>query len=133
MVASQDRPAGGEKKRLSIACELIAKPMLVFADEPTTGLDSFQAEKVLIHTAELGLACIMCMCMWLAVDCEKWPCQRVQSWRCDIWGMGSYGMQNTSSPNDMPAHPPQAPTYPQPAMHARACARHRAHKHATST
>ncbi|XP_068641030.1 ABC transporter G family member 7 [Aristolochia californica] len=38
--------SGGEKKRLSLACELIASPSVVFADEPTTGLDAFQAEKV---------------------------------------------------------------------------------------
>lgn len=38
--------SGGEKKRLSIGTELIAQPMLLFTDEPTTGLDSFQAEKV---------------------------------------------------------------------------------------
>jgi ABC-type multidrug transport system ATPase subunit len=38
--------SGGEKKRLSIGCELLASPQLVFADEPTTGLDSFQAERV---------------------------------------------------------------------------------------
>ena len=38
--------SGGEKKRLSIGAELIAEPMLLFTDEPTTGLDSFQAEKV---------------------------------------------------------------------------------------
>lgn len=38
--------SGGEKKRLSIACELLGSPMLLFLDEPTTGLDSFQAEKV---------------------------------------------------------------------------------------
>ena len=38
--------SGGEKKRLSIGCELIGSPLLLFADEPTTGLDSFQAEKV---------------------------------------------------------------------------------------
>eukprot|EP00879_Flechtneria_rotunda_P017959 GHRR01018823.1.p1 GENE.GHRR01018823.1~~GHRR01018823.1.p1 ORF type:complete len:592 (+),score=216.60 GHRR01018823.1:138-1913(+) len=38
--------SGGEKKRLAIGCELISSPSLIFLDEPTTGLDSFQAEKV---------------------------------------------------------------------------------------
>lgn len=40
--------SGGEKKRLSIACELINSPSLIFLDEPTTGLDAFQAQKVII-------------------------------------------------------------------------------------
>ncbi|GBG66269.1 hypothetical protein CBR_g57867 [Chara braunii] len=39
--------SGGERKRLSIACELIAAPSVVFADEPTTGLDAFQAKTVM--------------------------------------------------------------------------------------
>ncbi|XP_012467318.1 ABC transporter G family member 7 [Gossypium raimondii] len=39
--------SGGEKKRLSLGCELIASPSVIFADEPTTGLDAFQAEKVM--------------------------------------------------------------------------------------
>ncbi|KAL3501851.1 hypothetical protein ACH5RR_036300 [Cinchona calisaya] len=47
--------SGGEKKRLSLACELIASPSIIFADEPTTGLDAFQAEKVMETLRELAL------------------------------------------------------------------------------
>ncbi|KAF9625584.1 hypothetical protein IFM89_024357 [Coptis chinensis] len=46
--------SGGEKKRLSLACELIASPSVVFADEPTTGLDAFQAEKVMETLRQLA-------------------------------------------------------------------------------
>ncbi|XAR72276.1 Sulfate-transporting ATPase [Bertholletia excelsa] len=46
--------SGGEKKRLSLACELIASPSVIFADEPTTGLDAFQAGKVMETLQQLA-------------------------------------------------------------------------------
>lgn len=45
--------SGGEKKRLSIACELIAKPQLIMCDEPTSGLDAFAAERVMAALKQL--------------------------------------------------------------------------------
>ena len=46
--------SGGEKRRLAVGCELLGDPALLIADEPTTGLDSHQAERVVRlvrHTA----------------------------------------------------------------------------------
>ncbi|XP_065217060.1 protein scarlet-like [Planococcus citri] len=39
--------SGGERKRLSVATELLINPALLFCDEPTTGLDSFTALKLM--------------------------------------------------------------------------------------
>lgn len=45
--------SGGEKKRTSIAIELISDPNLLFLDEPTTGLDSTTALDVMMNLADL--------------------------------------------------------------------------------
>jgi len=46
--------SGGERKRLSIAIELLHKPKCIFLDEPTTGLDSYQALNVINKMDELA-------------------------------------------------------------------------------
>ena len=46
--------SGGERKRTSIGVELISDPQIVFLDEPTTGLDSFNAFEVVNNLCRLA-------------------------------------------------------------------------------
>ena len=56
--------SGGEKRRLSLAVELLSRPRLLFVDEATTGLDSTNAAKVVDILAGLcrrGVTCVLCI------------------------------------------------------------------------
>lgn len=46
--------SGGERKRTSIAKEIIYEPKILFVDEPTSGLDSFQAAMVVQNLKEMA-------------------------------------------------------------------------------
>ncbi|KAK1739468.1 ABC transporter, ABC-G family [Skeletonema marinoi] len=46
--------SGGERRRLSVALELMTEPKIFLADEPTTGLDSSQAGKVVNLISKLA-------------------------------------------------------------------------------
>lgn len=48
--------SGGEKKRTSIAFELISDPQVIFLDEPTSGLDSLTAYVIVWYMKKLASA-----------------------------------------------------------------------------
>lgn len=51
---SVNKLAGGQKKLLSIAIGLVARPKVLFLDEPTTGLDSTAASAVVAAVKEIS-------------------------------------------------------------------------------
>ncbi|EZA57078.1 Protein brown [Ooceraea biroi] len=54
--------SGGEKKRLSLAAELVTRPKILFIDEPTTGLDVFSATCVVQSLKQIALRGVMVFC-----------------------------------------------------------------------
>ncbi|GAA5886465.1 hypothetical protein JCM6882_001645 [Rhodosporidiobolus microsporus] len=48
--------SGGEKRRLSLAVELLSDPAVLYADEPLSGLDAFTAQNVMNSLRDLAAA-----------------------------------------------------------------------------
>lgn len=55
-------PAGGQRRRINIAHELVGQPQVLFLDEPTSGLSAVDADVVMAFLAEVarqGLGVVM--------------------------------------------------------------------------
>lgn len=61
-IAFEGRVSGGQKKRTSIAQELLSRPSLIFLDEPTSGLDSYSALRLVQLLREIAASGCTVIC-----------------------------------------------------------------------
>ncbi|GAB5364432.1 hypothetical protein AAMO2058_000969800 [Amorphochlora amoebiformis] len=54
--------SGGEKRRVNIGVELVAKPSALFLDEPTTGLDATAAQEIIRILQNIAVGSNMTVC-----------------------------------------------------------------------
>lgn len=52
--------SGGQKRRVSIASQLVSCPKILFLDEPTSGLDSTASFEVMSYAKRLAVANKVC-------------------------------------------------------------------------
>jgi ABC-type multidrug transport system ATPase subunit len=68
--------SGGERRRLSLAVQLISDPPVLFADEPLSGLDAFTAHNVMLTLKALA-------------DSGRTVVVSVHQPRSDIWNVSA--------------------------------------------